>query len=168
LSEWFKTILATLVGGVLGMGSTLLVEHYYRPAQLRTQIQAELFRATYDKRIESYQAILQMFSDVYWLEREATSKPETKRESQLELIQNVQRQIIRAMPIIDQKAYSLAFDALDYYIQHSNNFTPEVRKKWIDLHVNPLVDAIRKDLHQDEIVRGVGESIFQIAPSKPK
>lgn len=147
------------------MGGTLIVEHYYRPAQLRTQIQAELFRATYDKRIESYQAIVQMFSDVYWVEREPAKDKDQRRR---EVIQNAQRQIIRAMPIIDRKAFDLAFKALDNYIEQSANFTPEVRRKWINDYVNPLVEAIRKDLRQDEITKGIAENIFQIAPPVSK
>jgi hypothetical protein len=150
---------------MLALGSNLIIEHYYRSAQLRTQIQAELFRATYDKRIESYQAILQMFSDAYWLERVTKNrKPDEKTTLQLQLMQNVQREIIRASPIIDQKAFKLSFDALNYYIQHSNDFTPAVRRKWIDTYVTPLVEAMRQDLHRDAIAQGVGEGVFQIAP----
>ncbi len=165
MSEWLKTLIASLVGGVIAVGGTLIVEHYYRPAQLRTQIQAELFRATYDKRIESYQAIVQMFSDVYWVEREPAKDKDQRRR---EVIQNAQRQIIRAMPIIDRKAFDLAFKALDNYIEQSANFTPEVRRKWINDYVNPLVEAIRKDLRQDEITKGIAENIFQIAPPVSK
>lgn len=98
--------------------------HYYRPAQLRTQIQAELFRATYDNRIESYQAIVQMFSDVYWLEREPTKDKEQRRT---EVLQRTQREIIRSSPIVDRKVFELAFEAFNNYIAQSANFKPELR-----------------------------------------
>jgi hypothetical protein len=162
LSEWLKTILASLVGGVIAVSGTLIVEHYYRPAQQRMQIQAELFRATYDNRIESYQAIVQMFSDVYWLEREPAKDKEQRRK---EVLQNIQRQIIRSSPIVDRKVFELAMRAFNNYIEQSANFTPELRTKWVNDYVNPLVEAMRADLRQDEITKGVAENIFQIAPS---
>jgi hypothetical protein len=126
------------------------------------QIQAELFRATYEKRVELYQGILQMFSDVYWIERKAANlgKAEMNRR-RTELIRNVQRQIGSGAAIMNKRTFELAFDALNYYIAHSDNFTAQVRSEWVSKHFDPLVVAIRKDLHQDEIAEAVGEKIFQ-------
>ena len=157
-----KTLTASLVGGLIAVGGALIIEHYYRPAQLRTQIQAELFRATYDKRIESYQAIVQMFSDVYWLERQPAGKDKEKRR--IEVLQRTQREIIRSTPIVDRQVFDLAFKAFNAYIEQSANFTPELRTKWINDYVTPLAEAMRRDLRQDEITKGVGENIFQLAP----
>jgi hypothetical protein len=165
LSEWLKTLTATFVGGMLALSSNIIIEYYFRSAQLRTQIQAELFRATYDKRIESYQAIVQMFSDAYWLEITSKSMdPSAQSKLRTEYMQKVQREIIRASPIIDQKVFTLALQAFNFYIERSNNFTPAVRTEWINLHVTSLVEAMRKDLHRDEIAQGVAEGVFQIAP----
>jgi len=61
----------------------------------------------------------------------------------------------------------MAFTAFDRYIEQSAKWTPELRQKWVNDYVNPLIEAMRADLRQDEITKGVGESIFQIAPTPP-
>jgi|SRR5688572_26417712 len=165
MSESTKNLLFTILGGVLAFLSTMLVEQCYRPAQIRTQVQSELFRATYDRRIDAYQTLTELFSDVYWLERElAAAMPETRRERRLALIEKVQRQLTRAIPIIDKTVHQRALEALNSYIQQSENFTAETRRKWVNEHVDPLVNAIRRDLKLDEVNRGVAEKIFQIGP----
>ena len=160
MSESTKNLFFTLLGGLLALATTMLVEQCYRPAQLRTQIQSELFRATYDKRIDAYQTLVQMFADVYWLERElAEVQPNVKKKRRLELIEKVNRHLIRSTPIINETAFRLGFAALNFYAEHSGNFTPDMRSKWVNDHAKPLVNVIRKDLHLDEIARGVAENV---------
>lgn len=157
------TLVTTLVAGLIGgLGSTIITESYFHPRHFRSETQAELYRETYSKRVESYQMILGMFSQAYWLERSLTaeSSEETQDRRRLEFIEQIQRELGRFPVVGTLEVHSLAFKALDYYIENARKFTPDVRRKWIDLYYSPLVQAMRRDLYQDEIRKEMGEQVF--------
>jgi hypothetical protein len=159
-----ETIATTLIAGLIGgLGASVVTEGYFRPRALRTEIQGRLFEKTYDARIASYEAVLEMFSGAYWLETKARlsgKPPEAAELRRLEFIEQIQRQLIRLPVIGTYEVAAAASAAFDYYIQHSLNFTPDIRRAWVDQYFNPLVDAMRRDLHQDQIRGELTERVF--------
>ena len=76
MNELKKTLITSLIAGLVGgLGSTILIESYYRPKQQRTDIQYQIYQQTYGTRVESYQSLVEMFSDAYWLEVELKDDP---------------------------------------------------------------------------------------------
>jgi hypothetical protein len=162
--EWLiSTLVTTLVAGLIGgLGSTIITESYFRPQHFRSETRAALYRETYNKRVDSYQTVLGMFSQAYWLERSLTaeSSEETRRSRRLVFIEQIQRELGRLPVVGTLEIHGLAFKALDYYIENFRKFTPDVRRKWIDLYYSPLLQAMRRDLYQDEIRKEMGEQVF--------
>lgn len=148
MTEWKKIVITTLIAGLIGgLGSTLLVESYYRPKQLRTEIQSHIYLQTYDKRVQLYQSLIEMFSDAYWLEVELKNEPsETVREKRrLVLMQKIQRDITRSSVITNHTIFVLSFNAFNFYVENCHNFTPDIRRKWLSEYFDPLLKAIRVD-----------------------
>jgi len=145
-----------------GLGSTIVTELYFRPRHFQSETRAGLYRETYNKRVDSYQTILGMFSQAYWLERNLASESseEARDRRRLEFIQQIQGALGRLPVVGTLEINSLAFKALDYYIENARKFTPQVRTRWIDLYYSPLVQAIRRDLYQDEIREEMGKQVF--------
>jgi hypothetical protein len=172
-SLW-AVFLAALFAGLLGgLGSLLVSELYFRPKQFQNETRVALYRETYTKRIESYQSILAMFSQVYWLERNLkaeTSAKSSKEKRRLEYIEGVQRELHRPPVLATEEIFKLALAALNFYIENARDFTPEVREKWINQYYNRLVKAIREDLYQDEIRQGIANEVFPrlVEESPPK
>jgi len=154
--KWIKDLAIPII---VGLGSFFLAELYFHPRQLRTQIQAELYKETYSQRVSSYQAILELFPAAYWIEREASSEPLTDPRRR-DLVQRVQREVTRIAPITTFEIYSLAFKALDFYIVNAGHLSTVSRKQWVADCFTPLVNAMRRDLHQDEIGKEISNMVF--------
>jgi len=116
MNEWKKTLVTTLVAGLIGgLGSTILIESYYRPKQLRTEIHSQIYQQTYDKRVQLYQSLIEMFSDAYWLEVKLKDEPSesVRKKRRIDLMQKIQRHIIRSSVIAEKRIYDLSFDAFN-------------------------------------------------------
>ncbi len=162
-SGWLTTAIPALFGALIGgIGTTVLNEAYFQPQHFRTEVRAQLYRETYERRVASYETLLQLFSDVSWLERQLGAEPNLDKRDRLrfELIQRVQRQLTTLPVIANVHVYEAAFKALDYYVKNARNFTPEVRRKWITEYYSPLVKAMRDDLYQDEIREELAKQVF--------